>query len=331
MVSPTKIYNYNNINISNLIINNEQHLTQNTKIKNIMYNNNKLIIQTPKLTVPFLPKIFKHNNVTFYKLQLIGKLFNKKDNNFFKFIKNIDNYIKKRIKTNQRFIKTYKYNNNKERTIFNFNFQTYNNKPVANIYDSEKKLKTYKYICKYSKAYSLLWLKNIWIKSNKIGLNWIILQMKVYLPFYKIDKYLIIDDDDDDDDNGHNYDKHKSVNTNHIKLIDHPIFRKYFMMKKYGVPINNIKLKMKTNKLDYTIIDEDYNKLIKYKKNNEIKNNEIKNNNNFNLNNIKNFKLKKTKKNIKKTFSKTNKKGIPTLEEILNQINLLKKTNKNLL
>ena len=218
------------------------------------------------------------------------------------------------------------------------------NKPAVSIFDWEKNPTDMNYIMPQSMSYSIIWLQNIWFKDNKVGLNWVILQMKVYLPIYQIEKCLIIDDleiiVDQIEQNkikeksntgllsDQNTREEISSSKSGIKLMDHPIYSKYFNMKRFKIPIPAIQMKLKMNNLDPNIILKDENDI--YEDN--VDNNDVTvtiSNNLFN-----NVKLKKSKpiKRKKKSTPVISQNGMrpPSLDEILNMKNALTKTGKKL-
>ena len=130
------------------------------------------------------------------------------------------------------------------------------------MFDHNKNKQSFDYLIPYSKAYSLIMLESIWIKSHKIGLNWTVLQMKVYLPIYKINECLIKDEEELDEtyksnavSNKNNTVSDESIKSNTILVKDHPNYRKYFNMKRFGVPNIIIKTKMINDGLNADYLD----------------------------------------------------------------------------
>ena len=307
-----------------------EKITNKVHIFDVKYNKNQhFIIQTPKLLIPNVPMIYSYNSIKFYKLKLVAYNYNfeKKTKKFIKEIENIDKIINKKASIfwsnigennkNKVFINSSNHYNNK--VYLYFNIQFYNNKPIINIYDWNKNQKNIKYLMEKSLANSLIWFKNIWIKNNKIGLNWIILQMKVFPPIYKINECLIIEDDEQV------LEEEKSLKIeNNNSYKNHEIYSKYFKMKRLRVPIQCIQHKMKSENIDPLIILKDENSIVSEK---QVSKTIVSNH----LNNLINVKLKNVKVNeneTKKTFkniSSNNKNRAPTLFEILNMKNSLKK------
>ncbi len=349
-----------NIKLDDITFKNPEKLSKKHIIIPISYQQNRrFIIQTPKLLIPEIPIIYCHRKMKFYKLKLcaFNYSFEDKIRKYVEQIRDIDNFIKEKSK---KFIDKYNINNNldnfvpsyyfnKEKTVVNFyvNLQMLRNQPAVSIFDWEKKPRDMNYIMPQSMSYSILWLQNIWLKDNKVGLNWVILQMKVYLPIYKIDECIIIDDLDNLlDQKNSTFNNHKTINydetinqdkkiekdkhcdnlSNGIKLKDHPIYSKYFNMKRFKIPIPAIQNKLKMNNLNPNIILKDENEIYEEE---EIVIEKPKSNL---FNQIKLKKTKPVKKIEKNTGPVVSQNGMrpPTLDEILNMKNALNKTGKKL-
>ena len=324
----TTTHVFHTYDINNIQFKKPEKITDKITIMDVHYNKKPFIIQTTKCLIPNVPVIYSYNNFKFYKLKVVAHNYNfeKKTKEFVNKVEKIDTYIQNKVKKiyknkykQKNFINTSNNYNNK--VYFYFNIQFYNNKPILDIYDSNKIQKDLNYLIEYSHAYSLIWLKNIWIKNNKIGLNWVILQMKVYLPIYKIDTCLIIDDDDEktqiDTSN-----KSMVLNNDDITYGNHPIYSKYFKMKRLRIPIPSIQQKMTLESIEPSIILKNENEIVTEKNVNNIV---VKLGH---LDGLKNIKLNKCKfNNDKKNNQKIddNKMRPPTLEEILNIKQKLKK------
>lgn len=311
----------------------------------VKYNKNaNFIIQTPKMLIPNAPYIYQHQNIKFYKIPLIGDNYKFDDNtkNFIEIIKSLDDLVKSKMsyfwkkcgfsEKKKSFVDSYNFNSKKSKVFMYPGIQVYNNKPEITIFDWQKNKKEYEYIIPQSRAYSLIWLKNIWLKSRKIGLNWVVLQMKIYLPIYKIDECLIEDEEQ----------LHKKMTIQEqpetapkkkvegTRYIDHPIYSKFFKMKKFGIPIASIQHKLKMDNLNPSIIENDPEDIFQSPNQSKI---ETPANPMMNvLSGLSSVKLKKAKKvKVKRQPSKsTNSNRPPTLEEILSRRSSLKKVNRDL-
>ena len=319
----------NDFDIDKITFKKPEKISDKITVFEVKYNKiQNFIIQTPKWLIPNVPIIYSHNHFKFYKLKVVAynMLFQKTTKQFVNKIENIDEYVKTKIpyflekikkKRNIKFINTTTYYNNKAN--FYFNIQFYNKKPVLGIYDWRKEKKNLNYLIEDSLAYSLIWLKNVWIKSNKIGLNWVILQMKVYLPIYKIDECLIKDEEEIENE----YENYP-VKSNSITYKDHELYSKYFKMKRLRIPIPSIQQKMTLDQLNPLIILKNEDDIAPV--NTNIKPSVS------HLAGLKNVTLNKTEKtnkiHRKKIQGNQSSSRPPTLEEILNTRNKLKKIDR---
>ena len=219
-------------------------------ICNIKYNKvDDLIIQTPLCFLPFCIKEYEsgQKKVTFCTTDYIYNNLTKKfisnlqviENTIQKSYKNITSIIKQN-KDNQ-FVSSLYLNSNKKNFYIHANLQ----KDYVNIYNQYNEIENEDYIMAESQCYSLIRLKNIWINDEKYGLNWEILQLKIYPPIYKLNQCFIEDPI-----------LQKGIN---LQYKNHPIYSKYFKMKRVGVPIQSIQLDMLKEDLDATVILKDEN------------------------------------------------------------------------
>lgn len=326
-----------NFDLDKLSFKKPERITDKISVFDVKYNcKQQFIIQSPKLLIPNVPMVYSHNNIKFYKLKVVAHdySFQKKTKEFIEKLENIDTFIKnkikdfysrlKRKKSNNKFINTTNHYNNK--VYLYFNIQFYNNKPIVNIYDWDKNQKDFNYLIEQSMAYSLLWLKNIWIKNNKIGLNWVILQMKVYPPIYKIDECLIIDDDEIINKEMKEIKEIKeNLENNPNTYKNHETYSKYFKMKRLRIPIASIQQKMRLENIDPTIILKDADDIVsELVKHPIIKSNHLVGLTNVKLRHTTDLEQKQKPKYIDSLRSDS-KTRPPTLLEILNTKNNLKK------
>lgn len=332
------------INLDDITFKKPEKLSKNLIIIPITYQHKKrFIIQTPKLLIPEIPIIYCHRKMKFYKLKLcaFNYSFEQHIKDYVDKIHSIDLLLKEKSKefidkynisnNLDNYVPSYYFNRDKTRVSFYVNLQMLHNKPAISIFDWKKQSKDMHYIMPYSMSYSIIWLQNIWFKDNKVGLNWVILQMKVYLPIYKIDECLIIDDlenivNQKENEKEVNNESNSSLNKDGIKLKDHPIYSKYFNMKRFKIPIPAIQIKLKMNSLDPNIILKDENEVY------EDNDTQISTSNNlFNTVTLKKTKhLKKICQKNESNLVSQNGMRPPTLDEILNMKNTLTKTGKKL-
>lgn len=330
---------------NNLIIKKPEIINNSINCK-ICYQNKKtnLILQTPLCYIPYSIKKFNHNKSN-YKLILttVDYSYDEKTKIFVKNLINIENIVKRNL---NNILSVLDINENEEKyefisslrffknvnVNFNFNIQIKNDIPYLNIYDNHNNLQNLEYILPESECYSLIWLKNIWINKNKFGLNYEIIQIKIFLPIYKLNDCFIID---------RNYKKDS------ITYKDHPIYSKYFKMKKVGVAIQSIQEEMKRHNLDINIINYNETDIVNHFSKGKgkgkgkfippppppppINNSIIKNTNKNSINlmdvlkDLSTVKLNKTEVNNKPKIFKDMNINVPSLQEILQSKNNLKK------
>ena len=203
-----KIVKLHNLDTDHINIYNPEKINENMHIFNIKYFKKKLITQTPKAIVEAVPIMYSCSK--YYRLNISFQdfSFNNKTKAFINSIVKIENTIKqylpylwKKIDYNHKntvFIPSITYNKENTKAIFNLNIQNDNGTPSISIFDFDNTERSFEYLKLNSSTLNLIMLNNIWQKSNKIGLNWILLQTKIYEPFIKIDKCLIMDEDDDE-------------------------------------------------------------------------------------------------------------------------------------
>lgn len=336
-------------NVSDITFKKPEKIGKHSYVYKLHYQKKrKIIFQTPKLHIPYIPSVYRHKNYVFYKLGLEADRlkYDSEVKSFLRQLESIDRHIKSRAGTlwekigysrrNKKFKNSVLYNSDKTKGFLYMNIQVYQKQPVLSVFDCNKDVQNYEYLIPGSRAYSLIWLDNVWMKSNQMGLNWVIVQMKVYLPIFKIDTCLIdesIDSKEDEDA----VKKAQQTPSQGTTLGTHPSYQKYFKMKRMGVPIMSIQHKLKMDGLDEQIIlknEEDavpVSDTIKC----ALKPSQQQKSGGGLMNVLKGLgsvKLKKTKQNkkLKTSLVKPRDNRIPSLEEILTQLKNLKKTNQSL-
>ena len=218
----------------------------------IKYNNDDLVIQTPKL-------YSKYGINNKYEREFIDVSFLNKENDtsIKKFIDILDEiYLKinKKYKTNH-FIK-----DNEKYIRFKLSSNTI-------IYDERKKELTN--INGNTYGNYIIYLHGIWIKDNIISYEWILLQAKIYTPFYLTD-YSFIEDIKNNTIN----DKYNKYNKQ-TKLRSNPpppppplpkSFTKKYINNKPKIQSKD-KLKTKNNSYIPPTLDDITKILLKFKKN----------------------------------------------------------------
>ena len=200
-----RISKFHKIDPSDIDIYNPEKL-DNSYSFNIKYMKQKLIVQTPKIIINSLPLM--QNSSKYYKIVFnCGDIsFNNNNRLFINFFLNIENQIKellpdliKKIPENisdYNFISAVSYGKNKNQAKLTLNIQNDNRAPILSIFDFENREQTFKFLKVNSQTINLIMFNNIWINNNKIGLNCILLQTKVYEPFIKVNKCLINEDEE---------------------------------------------------------------------------------------------------------------------------------------
>lgn len=295
----------------------------------IKHNNKNLVIQTPTLYLTFgitQMGINKYIDVSLFENDNEIKEFR---DSIFRF----NEFIQRRIANSKSILFS------KKKLTFYDNF-----KPKTSIYDERLRLCLNDYICYFNENKEkighnsikakdhvklLICPSYIWINEEKYGIYWEVLQLKVY-KLYVPTSYSFKDDDES------------------VKLINHPVYGKYFDLLKKGVPKQAIKNKLIALNLDPGIIDKSPYEIMGVDKshvtnttsniglpppplpppppipgvNTQFKSSKVKL-----LDDIanRNFKLKKVDKQKPKPTD-TNFKA-PSLNEILNKLKTLKKIN----
>lgn len=230
--------------------------SNNSNIFRVKYKKNEYIkIQTPKVILPKTIKTYSHNDNKYYKLSLCfyDYDFNHNTKRFINMLLDIDDYIRSSTKLlwrslnknmrNKIFIPSVRFNNTKTIAYMDVNIQTYMNDPVLSVYDHNKSEQDISYIMSGSYSLNIISILNIWQNSNKIGINWSVLQTKVFLPIIKLKECIIVDDTP-------HYNIATEYTTNKCDKYD-----KYIAMKKYGMPKEALEFKLKSDNID---IDEFY-------------------------------------------------------------------------
>ena len=264
-----------NYTLNNITFSRPEYISKNTVLFNVKYNSKKFIIQTPKLLIPVKPIYNTTNNYKSCSIKFNAYNYNfcSITKTFIKNIESIDKYIKSKSshfwekcglsKNNKKFVNTIQntIQNNRTTPSFYCDAQFYRNEAILPIFDHNKNKQSFDYLIPYSKAYSLIMLESVWVKSRKIGLNWTVLQMKVYLPIYKINECLIKDEEELEEiyksNTGltKNNTQDENTKSNTILVKTHPNYIKYFNMKRFGVPDIIIKTKMNNDGLNGAYLD----------------------------------------------------------------------------
>ena len=222
------------INDKNINIKKKLKYSEKCTLIPIKYNNNDLIIQTPKLYIPFGEKFVYNNNKKKYidisfqninndnNIQLFYDnllLIYNKINNFYNGY-NLDDIIKKYNKNELLRLKM--------------------SKDIL-IYDQNKKV--INEIIKNTYGNFIIHLQGLWLINNKLHFDWILLQGKIDMPLY-LSEYAFIDENTSKDNECYK-DKGKGKGKGKGKCIPPPPPNNYNKLLKLGISMEAINHKMK--------------------------------------------------------------------------------------
>tara|TARA_B100000925_G_C21862927_1_gene410783 strand:- start:43 stop:726 length:684 start_codon:yes stop_codon:yes gene_type:complete len=145
--------------------------------------------------------------------------------------------------------KSIKIASENSRTYFNLNIQIYNNEAIISIFDPYKNSQDINYIIPQSSAICLVNPKSLWINNGCIGINWVLVQAKIFQPIIKLEQCLIIDEFEESPLKHYHY---KVDNDSESQISDTPEdqefeekYAKFIKMKKMGVPFGAIEIEFK--------------------------------------------------------------------------------------
>lgn len=247
-----KVSNIDHI-INNYSIYRSDETSYTTELFNIKYDNNLLFIQTPMVSIYNEPNCYKG----IFKLGICFQNYKKNPVacNFVVKLMKIDEHFKsiaKKLFTREsdkipRWSSFIRFNENETNAYIDLTLQKKYKEPVISVYDHNKLSRGLDYITKYSDSINIIHLKNIWQKENVMGVNWCIIQTKIFKPIIELDECII----EDEYENMPMKHYHKTiinsiiVNNTIIKKSpdeSHPKLGKYVKMKRLGVPQNIIEL-----------------------------------------------------------------------------------------
>ena len=212
----------------------------------ITYNNKPILIQIPKGRIISHPQVFNNPKLHFLNVSLS---YNNNDliRQFNDFINELESHIISMA--NSKFKTNLSINSSSNKVYFNLTIQIYNNEAIISIFDPYKKKQNMNYIIPQSNAICLITPKNLWKSKDKIGINWVLVQAKIFQPIIKIDECLIMDEFDEQPLlNYHNNERIESVSNDTDNIVDNSEleekYKKFLKMKKMGVPIGAIEIEM---------------------------------------------------------------------------------------
>lgn len=325
--------------VNKIKLKNKQKQSHNYEIIPIQYLNQDLILQTPKMNLPFGVTIF--NEQHYLKLSFLNSENDPQICIFHDLILKIGTYFKNYISSNKKnsgyqftnpiskyksypYLLSTKIFNNCQENLLIFD-QYKNNLSLENIYKSD--------YCK-----SILYISNIWINndSNRWGYDIYVLQLKIYTIYRHLSDYSFIEDHEDQrlikqktmalKESQSKVSWGENHNSDLIPIQSHIKYKKYFKMLSFGVPKENIRVQMTRDGLNSDMIDYQPDYLIPKGISNTAHKSGSSNLSIQELLNNK-TKLKKTETVLSSKLKKKSKKSLFSLDDILKRIKNLKKTN----
>ena len=302
----------------------------------VKYNNRLLCIQTPKVMICSLPREYKG----VFKISLCFQNYktNSIYNNFINKLTEIDNHFNKikdklsigtqKYKKSKKWLPTIRFDDKRSIAYLELTIQSQDNNPILSVYDHNKKKREIEYISKYSNSLNIIYLKNVWETDLLMGLNWCIIQTKVFKPIIELDECIIIDEHEESPI--HHYHNIGSIK----KMPDesHHILGKYVKMRRLGVPLNIIEVKLKSENISIETFKRYINTGIFSEKNPEYMQNDSKDMKSLlRPDMLHSVKLKSVNiKEKKRVFTKKNlNRFAPTVDELQNIISKLRSASRN--
>lgn len=261
--------------MNHLTIGSPDHVSEQVHLFMVRYKQNELILQTPRIQFFDQPKLFGSH---YYRMSLCfyNHQFDDQTQAFLQAIDHIENQMLQQSPTlwknvnlspqNKKFISSIKYNEDKSKAYMSFDvlLDAKSREPIVSVFDADKKQQPLNYIEKGSSGYAIIMLQNVWQKGKKMGLNWVLLQTKVYKPLrFPLNECMIQDTPSTNESHYYCYpcaQCHKPITSTPVPcsgvvippppllppVIDketHPIFGKFVKMKRMGVPDGAIQSK----------------------------------------------------------------------------------------
>jgi hypothetical protein len=261
------------INIKNITFIQPELVSKNRIHIGCQYDgNNGIFVQTPLSTIYSLENYMNigfpnidHNPEVIKFVKLIDSI----DNYIFSIQKDLWRQIGKNTR-DKKFYPSIRWNNNKTNVYMNLQLQKQkirnnSNKiiltPFLDVYDSNKKHVSIDYIEPFCSAYNIIYFEYIWISldTKSMGLHWSVLQSKIYKNIIRFNECMIKDDEYDNpflkpEEHCQCCSKKTAIVSNNDE------YDKYIKMKKMGIPIEAIKLKIKQDGLDISVFENLNNK-----------------------------------------------------------------------
>jgi hypothetical protein len=354
---PTVFINvFDDVELSNITFKKSLKVSDKSSNIPIYYKNVDMLVQSPKMNLPF--GISEYQNRKSLCMSFSNSGNDKEIILFLNFMKSISKLMYEKCKnidkTTREFVDPFHKPNNYSHLLkLKMYHDKIKNQEIIQVYDHNKNLIQLGDIEKNTYVKTIIHISHIWYNDTKCGYECYVLQIKAYLHVRMLGTYAFIDNDEalkhiqgENTNNNTNNDTNNDTNNNtnndtnndtngKIALKEHPQYKKYFRMLNYGVKLEQIKMQMVMEKLDSSVITQDPNTLVKL----PPKNKKIKNKDNSDDTSkvdlsqllLKKGNLKKTEKNTKKKSYKSQNMFHVGIEDVLGQINKLRKTNSNLI
>ena len=271
----------------------------------IKYKKSNLIIQSPRLFIPYDLQFYGSDNLKCYLyLSLSNCRIQTEVGDFCNKLYEIEKLVKKKY-TGKCFKKNRNFTNLIKRDINNnlslkIKIPFYKEKPMIKVFNQDRKEIDFADINAKMYCETLLCIDGIWFYNDTFGLTINLLQIKLDMPIMmKVYSF----------SNGNSYENSYKNN---------PKYKKYFKMLDMGIPIFVVKQKMTLNGLDPNVLDG---------KKSDILNNDL----GLSIVNGKSTLKKVTNKKRNNHIKKMTNMGhnVPTLDDIVNKLSSLKKIRKH--
>lgn len=236
------IFKDKDLNLSNVRLGDEKINNVSIYKNTVYYNNNIILLQTPRCKIRNQNIHVRYFNRKFIKIYLIFE----ENNAFINLVTNIEDKLKDLYQ--KKFNKTHNWKscltceNNRYFMKVNIPIDESGNY-LVNIFDLNKTRKSIEYIVYDSESLNIITPYEIWRSNSNYGINWNLLQSKIFLPIFCSQECLIIDEfEDDPKKHYHNIVSKKQNNTS---LSD---YNKYYKMYQMGIPLGAINIEIKKNK-----------------------------------------------------------------------------------
>ena len=183
-----------------------------TSVYHVSYKRKPIYIQTPKLEILKIIQNDYMDSIMFQTLPMHSKIIS-----FLNTIENLYNICKPTPKIKPIYNDQYLYGELHRHKTTN----------LYTVYNSNGELCSLEKIQPRYESIAIIILDSIWVKRNRMGFHWKIVQLKYYIPLYL--RKCIIDNDDTDK---------PAINITHSQntFVNHPKYSKFFKMLKMGIP-----------------------------------------------------------------------------------------------